>query len=113
MKRAGTGEAAFPALRSLPDYAPYALELVIIAAGYFGVAELALLLPSISPTPTPVWPPTGLVLAVMLLRGYRVWPALLLGSFAASAMLYPLVAAGFVAVGTVGAASAGAWLINR
>ncbi len=112
MKRAGTGEAAFPAHRSLPDLAPYALELVIIAAGYFGVAELGLLLPSIDPAATYLWPPTGLALAVILLRGYRVWPALLVGSFGASATLYSLLAAGSVAIGAVGAASAGAWLIN-
>jgi PAS domain S-box-containing protein len=112
MKRAGTGEAAFPALRSLPDLAPYALELVIIAAGYFGVAELGPLLPSIDPAATSLWPPTGLALAVVLLRGYRLWPALLVGSFGASVTLYSLLAAGSVAIGTVGAASAGAWLIN-
>ncbi len=33
-----------------------------------------------------MWPPSGVALAIMLLRGYRTWPAVFIGSFAASAI---------------------------
>jgi integral membrane sensor domain MASE1 len=81
MKRVGTGESTSPALRSVSDAALYVLELVGVAASYFGLAEAALMLPSINPAATPSWPPSGFALALLLLRGYRIWPAILLGSF--------------------------------
>jgi integral membrane sensor domain MASE1 len=81
MNRAGTGEGKFTALFSVPNAARYVLELAIVAAGYAGLAEAGQMLPSINLTATPLWPPTGLALALFLLRGYRIWPAILLGSF--------------------------------
>ena len=114
MKRVGTGEAEFTVLRSAPNAAIYVLELVMVAASYFGLAEVELVLPSINPTATPLWPPTGFALALLLLRGYRIWPAILLGSFVFHAMVArSLLAAGFIGVGTLLAALAGAWLIGR
>ena len=114
MRSPGTAEARISVLRGAPNAATYALELVIIAAGYVGLAATELLLPSLNPTATPLWPPTAFALALVLLGGYRVWPAILLGSFsfgviASHAFLTP----GFAAVGTLIAAGAGAWLINR
>ncbi len=81
MKNAGTGEARFPDLRDVLRVTTYVLELAAIAAGYFGLAVSGLLVPWINPTATPLWPPTGLALALLLLRGYRVWPAIVVGSF--------------------------------
>ena len=37
---------------------------------------------------SPVWPPTGLALAAMLLIGWRVWPGIWLGAFTANAVLF-------------------------
>ena len=114
MKRVGTGEAEFTVLRSAPNAAIYVLELVMVAASYFGLAEVELVLPSINPTATPLWPPSGFALALLLLRGYRIWPAILLGSFFSHAMVAgSLLAAGFIGVGTLLAALAGTWLISR
>ena len=114
MKTAGTGEAGISVLRSVPNAAAYALELVLIAASYVGFAELELVLPSINPSATPLWPPTGLALALLLLRGYRIWPAILFGSFSASALTGALLlVSGFIGIGAVLAALAGAWLINH
>ena len=81
MTRAGTGEASLPALSAVLSAANYALELAIVAASYFGLSEAALLLPAINSAATPLWPPTGVALGLILLRGYRVWPAILAGSF--------------------------------
>lgn len=114
MMRAGTGEARYPALRSIRSVAIYLLELAAVAAFYFSLAESALLLPSINPAATPLWPPTGLALALVLLRGPRIWPAILVGSFSSSAMAArSLMESGSIAIGTVLAALVGAWLINR
>ena len=114
MKRVGTGEAESTVLGSAPNAAIYVLELVMVVASYFGLAEVELVLPSINPTATPLWPPSGFALALLLLRGYRIWPAILLGSFFSHTVVArSLLAAGFIGVGTLLAALAGTWLINR
>jgi PAS domain S-box-containing protein len=114
MQSAGTGEVGSTGLRSVLKAAVYALELAVIAAGYFGLGVSALVIPWINPTATPLWPPTGVALAVVLLRGYRIWPALAVGAFFATAVTSSsLMESGFVAIGTPLAAVAGAWLLNR
>jgi integral membrane sensor domain MASE1 len=122
MKSVETGEAILPVSQRVPHPVAYALELVVITAGYAILGDLAQLLPSLNPTATPCWPPTGFALALVLLCGYRVWPAILLGSFFAAAMT-PLATGGIdgrlfvssvtIGVGTVLAVLSGAWLINR
>ncbi len=119
MTRAGIGEARVPALHAVLSAATYALELAIIAVSYFGLAGAALLLPAGNPAATPLWPPTGVALALVLLRGYRVWPALLVGCFSAHAIYSGAITAdsllesGSIGIGTTLAALAGAGLINR
>ncbi|WP_456834671.1 MASE1 domain-containing protein [Bradyrhizobium sp. USDA 4522] len=92
----------------------YSVEVFIVTAIYGSLAASAHFLPAINPTATPLWPPTGVALALMLLRGYRIWPAILLGAVAPYLMtdrsLLELVAAG---IGTLLAALAGTWLIGR
>src|SRR5215510_15112838 len=61
--------------------ATYLVEFLIVAAVYLGLVGSARLLPAINPVATPLWPPTGFALALVLLRGYRIWPAILMGSF--------------------------------
>jgi PAS domain S-box-containing protein len=114
MRSPGTGEAGFAVLRGAPNAAAYALELVIVAAGYVGLAATELLLPSLNPTAMPLWPPTGFALALILLSGFRIWPAILLGSFSFGVIAsHTFLVPAFSAAGTLAAAAAGAWLINR
>jgi PAS domain S-box-containing protein len=119
MATARIGRLKSPDLQAALRAATYLLELAVIAASYFGVANIALLLPAANPAATPLWPPTGVALCLILLCGYRVWPAIFLGAFSASAFsvygLTPaaLPAAAAIGVATAAAASAGAWLINR
>jgi PAS domain S-box-containing protein len=102
------------AFRSAPSAATYFLELSIIAASYIGLCESALLLPAINPVATPLWPPTGFALALVLLRGYRIWPAILVGSFSPYFMAgRSLLELGSVGISTLLAAFAGTWLISR
>jgi PAS domain S-box-containing protein len=126
MTEARTGAARFLALSAVLSAVIYAIELAIIAASYFSLAESALLLPAINPAATPLWPPTGVALTFMLLRGYRVWPAILVSSFFAVASSFSanavssgtmtaswLFQSTSIAIGTTLAALAGAWLINH
>ncbi len=115
MERAGFGNAKISAFGSAPRAASYFLELSIIATSYIVLAESALLLPAINPAATPLWPPTGFALALVLLRGYRIWPAILVGSFSPYLMAggrSPLEL-GPVGISTPLAAFAGTWLISR
>ena len=110
MAKAAVGQA----FRSVPSAATYLFELLIVAASYIGLAESALLLPSINPAAIPLWPPTGFALALVLLRGYRIWPAILVGSFYSCLMAAPsLLESGSIVIGTLLAALVGAWLIRR
>src|ERR1043165_5932710 len=65
---------------SLP---PIGLSL-IIAVVYFAGAELGLSLATLHQNVTPVWPPTGIAIAALLIFGGRVWPGLFIGAPAAN-----------------------------
>jgi PAS domain S-box-containing protein len=114
MERARFGKAEISAFGSARSAATYLVELLIVAASYVGLAESALLLPAINPAATPLWPPTGFALALVLLRGYRIWPAILVGSLSPYLMAgRSLLELGSVGIGTLLAAFAGTWLISR
>jgi integral membrane sensor domain MASE1 len=51
-----------------------ALEIYALAALYFGSAKLGLLQQLVRGQVTPLWPPSGIAVAGLLLRGPRVWP---------------------------------------
>jgi PAS domain S-box-containing protein len=68
-----------------PRASVYATELLVTAVIYFVLAKIGLALASLHPSATPIWPPTGVAIAVLLLRGYRVWPAIFLAAFIANA----------------------------
>jgi PAS domain S-box-containing protein len=112
---AETGVTRFPALRMALSALIYALELIAIAIGYLGLADVAQLLPGINPTGTPLWPPSGFALALILLRGYRVWPALLIGTLSADAIFARALTAEApaAAIGATLGAMVGAWLIKN
>ncbi len=111
---AETSTAGVPAYRGIFGAAVYVIELAAIATAWFGLAETGMLLPAINPAATPLWPPTGIALSLLLLRGFRIWPAILIGAFAAGVVAdHPLVATGATALGVLLAALAGTWLITR
>jgi PAS domain S-box-containing protein len=114
MERARFGKAKSSAFGSARSAATYLVELSIVAAGYIGLAESALLLPAINPAATLLWPPTGFALALVLLRGYRIWPAILVGSLSPHLIAgRSLLESGSVAISTLLAAFAGTCLISR
>jgi PAS domain S-box-containing protein len=87
-------------------------ELAAIALVYWLTATLSLRFASINPSATPIWPPTGFALGLMLLRGYRIWPAILVGAVAANYQTSGWTAVA-VGAGNTLEALAGAWLVNR
>jgi PAS domain S-box-containing protein len=56
----------------------------IVALAYFLAAELGLSLASVHTNVSPVWPPTGIAIAALVVFGRRLWPAVLLGALAAN-----------------------------
>ena len=57
---------------------------LIVAVVYFAGAELGLSLASLHENVTPVWPPTGIAIASLLIFGPRVLPGVFLGALAAN-----------------------------
>ncbi|WP_407149788.1 MASE1 domain-containing protein [Bradyrhizobium sp. ORS 86] len=114
MESARLGKADLFDLGSARGAASYLAELLAVAAIYGGLAASAQFLPAINPAATPLWPPTGLALALVMLRGYRIWPAILVGVVSPYLMSdRSIVEFGAVGIGTLLAAFAGAWLIGR
>jgi PAS domain S-box-containing protein len=96
------------------DRGRYGLALAAVAAAYFLLAKLGLQLASINPSASPIWPPTGVALAAVLLGGLRIWPAILVGAFAANATTAgTLETSAFIAAGNTLEGVVGGYLIAR
>src|SRR5213083_1851795 len=81
---------------------------------YFIAGKVGLVLASLNASASPVWPPAGIALAALLLFGYRVWPAILVGAFLVNVTTAGNVATSFaIAAGNTLEAVAGAWLVNQ
>ncbi|MFE1313030.1 MASE1 domain-containing protein [Streptomyces sp. NPDC058755] len=65
------------------------LEICVIAGLYFGAAKVGLLQQLVRGQVTPLWPPSGIAVASLLLRGPRVWPGIALGAFLVNIPLGP------------------------
>jgi len=81
---------------------------------YFIAAKLGLRLAYYNPSATPVWPPTGIALAVFLLIGYRVWPGIFIGAFLANLTTVGTVWTSLgISAGNTLEGLAGAFFVNR
>src|SRR5256712_13446067 len=89
-------------------------NVLILAAVYFAAAKLGLRLALYHPSATPVWPPTGIALASMLLLGYRAGPGIFLGAFLANLTTYGTVWTSLsIATGNTLEGLVGAYLVNK
>ena len=90
------------------------VQVGAVAVAYFAAAKLGIELDVAEGVVTPVWAPTGLALAALLLLGYRVWPGVAVGAFAANATsgVGAAVAAGIAAGNTLEGLSA-AYVLRR
>ena len=86
----------------------------LIAGAYFAAAKLGMSLDVAHGVITPVWPPSGIALAALLVLGVRFWPAVTVGAFAANATSgATLAVAAGISVGNTLAAVVGALLVTR
>ncbi|MGW2769767.1 MASE1 domain-containing protein [Streptomyces sp. NPDC001275] len=65
------------------------LQIVAVAALYYASGKLGLLQQLVRGQVTPLWPPTGIALAGLLLIGIRVWPGIALGALLINIPLGP------------------------
>ena len=92
----------------------YLLELVFVLVAYFLGGTVGLAIPFTSGNVSPIWPPSGIALAAMLVFGYRIWPAVAIGAFLVNFFTpIPPVAALGISVGNTLGPLAGAWLLRR
>jgi signal transduction histidine kinase len=81
---------------------------------YLITAKVGLALSVAHGSATPVWAPTGIALASLLLFGKRMWPAVAVGAFAANITTpIPAAAAFGIAFGNTAEALVGAYLMER
>ena len=92
----------------------FVLWLALIAVAYYGAAKLGMSLSVSRGVITPVWAPSGIALASLLILGVRYWPAVTIGAFTANATTGAgLAIAAGISVGNTLAAVAGALLVRR
>jgi signal transduction histidine kinase/CheY-like chemotaxis protein len=85
-----------------------------LAVLYFVAAKVGLLLAAVSPSATPVWPPTGIAFAMCLVLGARVWPAIFAAAFLANFTTAGSVVTSLgIAAGNTLEALVGAYLVGR
>jgi PAS domain S-box-containing protein len=90
-----------------------ALILVGIAALYFVAAKFGFTFAYLHTHVSPIWPPTGIAIAAVLLFGYRVAPAILIGAFLSNASAAVTVPAAIgIALGNTLEAIAAGWLLK-
>src|SRR6185437_2807820 len=87
----------------------YLVELLLFALVYYGAGWAGLQMASASKQISVVWPDTGIALAVLVLRGRRLWPAIAIASFVANlasgapALTSTLISAGDTLEAVIGA----------
>ena len=93
---------------------PLIAQILLLALLYFAGAELGLSLASLHSNVTPVWPPTGIAIAALLMFGRRVWPGVFLGALAANFFTdIPIGSAIGIASGNTLEALVAFWLLQR
>jgi integral membrane sensor domain MASE1 len=57
------------------------VALILVGLAYFTFAYIGLRFASVNSSATPIWPPTGIAIAAMLLWGPRIAPAIFVAAF--------------------------------
>jgi EAL domain-containing protein (putative c-di-GMP-specific phosphodiesterase class I)/integral membrane sensor domain MASE1 len=101
---------------AVPWQAAQAARVALLALVYLAAARLSLSLAIPPGYATPVWPPSGLAVAAVLLLGKRIWPGIWAGAFAAnlsveaSVFSAVVIACGNTIEALVAGALAGRWV---
>ena len=85
-----------------------------LAAVYFVAGKLGLQLAFVHASASPVWAPTGIALAALLLFDYGVWPAIFIAAFLVNVTTYGSVVTSLgIAAGNTLEGLVGAYLVRR
>lgn len=96
---------------STPRYLGLAAALAVT---YLAAAELGLSVASVHTNVSPVWPPTGIAIASLILFGRSFWPAIFVGALAANLLTAVSAPTAFgIAIGNTLEAVVAAYLLNR
>ena len=86
----------------------------LLLLAYFAAGKLGLRLASVNASVSPIWPPTGIALAALLIFGYEFWPVILVGAFLVNIKTTgTLLTSISIAFGNTLEALLGAYLVNR
>jgi diguanylate cyclase (GGDEF)-like protein/PAS domain S-box-containing protein len=97
-----------------PRPTPTLANVAALAAVYFVAGKIGLALAFLNASATPVWPPTGIALAALIVLGYRAWPGVLLGAFLVNVTTTGTIVSSIgIAVGNTLEALVGAYLVKR
>ena len=89
-------------------------EIAVAALVYFALARASLYFASLNASATPIWPPTGLAIALLLMRGNWLLPAVAIGAFAANYLVTPsIITAAAISLGNTLEAFVATLLIQR
>ncbi|MGD0589680.1 MAG: MASE1 domain-containing protein [Bacteroidota bacterium] len=92
----------------------YFVKILLLAIIYFGAAKLGLSLAFLQAQVSPIWPPTGIALAVMLVFGYKMWPGIFIGALLTNiATAETLPVALTISLGNTLEVLVGAYLLQR
>lgn len=87
---------------------------LLVAIVYFAGAELGLSLASVHSNVTPVWPPTGIAITLLLIFGRQVWPGIFVSALVANLLTnIPVFSSFGIAVGNTLEALLAYWLLQR
>src|SRR5262245_27713073 len=90
------------------------VEYAVVFIAYVATARLGLSFDALAGIATTVWPPTGIALAALLLRGTRLWPAVALGALVVNLTTgIPVWGAAIIATGNTLEAVVAATLLRR
>jgi signal transduction histidine kinase len=90
------------------------LDYVVVFVAYVVTARFGLSFDALAGIATTVWPPTGIALAALILRGTQLWPAVALAAFAVNLTNpIPIWGAAIIATGNTLEALVGASLLRR
>lgn len=93
---------------------PFLIKAFLVSIAYLAAAKVGLSLAETTQQVTAVWPPTGIALVVLVLGGYRYWPAIFIGAFLANLFTHePALVAFIIAAGNTLAGLSAAYLLKR
>jgi PAS domain S-box-containing protein len=87
---------------------------VALGGVYVVAGKLGLQLAFVHASATPVWPPTGIAVAALLVLGYRLWPGIMVGAFLVNLITAGSAASSLgIAAGNTLEGLLAAYLVNR